>query len=568
MEEIEQYLQKAQRLAEEAEDEAQISAVFGIIKVLLILTEKAGQKRARERGMATPQTKSKPKTTTNPKAGQKQPEKAEQEQPAKQTTAAPMKHTTAAPAEQLKQADRQADTATKEGTARKEPRASGWKEVVGRKKPAAPKNAGLRTDDWGMKAIDVKSVLEGNTRRGIVETTTEEGRKVVAHAKELTDLEADGVALVVITPKPADEERSTYEIVFSTDGTPSYRYVTLCGDARAAQGRIGLKKTANETQVLVFTALHRELPKETVTLLTDKKKGAGVIDRMCATAARDNGAEIEKRHRWRHADLPERSTCMVRVTLAQANKLLACSGNGGHFWSAPSFARGGETDSVLWLDKAATLDDALALAALPGTNGLAAAVTRLGVRYTGDEALEELQEAAGDLVAPPRYGGGLAYFVTGGRNEHAADITAALRDVGWNGAQRKSFTKEGRTRLIVVSQQPPPATVVSRMGRDPIFVRPIARGDEPRGGAKANVWEGRIPRASLPKQPVKSDAPMDPKEGHIHVWQEPERNKGTQECEECEAPRQNGTMMRTCFCAARICGTCYTAASKKVQEVR
>ncbi|KAJ9463760.1 hypothetical protein DIPPA_07737 [Diplonema papillatum] len=126
MEEIEQYLQKAQRLAEEAEDEAQISAVFGIIKVLLILTEKAGQKRARERGMATPQTKSKPKTTTNPKAGQKQPEKAgqkqpekaEQEQPAKQTTAAPMKHTTAAPAEQLKQADRQADTATKEGTAR------------------------------------------------------------------------------------------------------------------------------------------------------------------------------------------------------------------------------------------------------------------------------------------------------------------------------------------------------------------------------------------------------------------------------------------------------------------
>ncbi|KAJ9470645.1 hypothetical protein DIPPA_00628 [Diplonema papillatum] len=106
MEEIEQYLQKAQRLAEEAEDEAQISAVFGIIKVLLILTEKAGQKRARERGMATPQTKSKPKTTTNPKAGQKQPEKAEQEQPAKQTTAAPMKHTTAAPAEQLKQADR------------------------------------------------------------------------------------------------------------------------------------------------------------------------------------------------------------------------------------------------------------------------------------------------------------------------------------------------------------------------------------------------------------------------------------------------------------------------------
>ncbi|KAJ9470646.1 hypothetical protein DIPPA_00631 [Diplonema papillatum] len=43
-----------------------------------------------------------------------------------------------------------------------------------------------------MKAIDVKSVLEGNTRRGIVETTTEEGRKVVAHAKELTDLEADG----------------------------------------------------------------------------------------------------------------------------------------------------------------------------------------------------------------------------------------------------------------------------------------------------------------------------------------------------------------------------------------
>ncbi|KAJ9470503.1 hypothetical protein DIPPA_15266 [Diplonema papillatum] len=560
MEEIEQYLQKAQRLAEEAEDEAQISAVFGIIKVLLILTEKAGQKRARERGMATPQTKSKPKTTTNPKAGQKQLEKAEQEQPA---TAAPMKHTTAAPAEQLKQADRQADTATKEGTARKEPRASGWKEVVGRKKPAAPKNAGLRTDDWGMKAIDVKSVLEGNTRRGIVETTTEEGRKVVAHAKELTDLEADGVALVVITPKPADEERSTYEIVFSTDGTPSYRYVTLCGDARAAQGRIGLKKTANETQVLVFTALHRELPKETVTLLTDKKKGAGVIDRMCATAARDNGAEIEKRHRWRHADLPERSTCMVRVTLAQANKLLACSGNGGHFWSAPSFARGGETDSVLWLDKAATLDDALALAALPGTNGLAAAVTRLGVRYTGDEALEELQEAAGDLVAPPRYGGGLAYFVTGGRNEHAADITAALRDVGWNGAQRKSFTKEGRTRLIVVSQQPPPATVVSRMGRDPIFVRPIARGDEPRGGAKANVWEGRIPRASLPKQAVKSDAPMDPKEGHIHVWQEPERNKGTQECEECEAPRQNGTMMRTCFCAARICGTCYTAASKK-----
>ncbi|KAJ9442599.1 hypothetical protein DIPPA_26124 [Diplonema papillatum] len=207
----------------------------------------------------------------------------------------------------------------------------------------------------------------------------------------------------------------------------------------------------------------------------------------------------------------------------------------------------------LWLDEAATLDDALALAALPGTNGLAAAVTRLGVRYTGDEALEELQEAAGDLVAPPRYGGGLAYFVTGGRNEHAADITAALRDVGWNGAQRKSFTKEGRTRLIVVSQQPPPATVVSRMGRDPIFVRPIARGDEPRGGAKANVWEGRIPRASLPKQAVKSDAPMDPKEGHIHVWQEPERNKGTQECEECEAPRQNGTMMRTCFCAARIC---------------
>ncbi|KAJ9439823.1 hypothetical protein DIPPA_07897 [Diplonema papillatum] len=210
-------------------------------------------------------------------------------------------------------------------------------------------------------------------------------------------------------------------------------------------------------------------------------------------------------------------------------------------------------EPFLWLDEAATLDDALALAALPGTNGLAAAVTRLGVRYTGDEALEELQEAAGDLVAPPRYGGGLAYFVTGGRNEHAADITAALRDVGWNGAQRKSFTKEGRTRLIVVSQQPPPATVVSRMGRDPIFVRPIARGDEPRGGAKANVWEGRIPRASLPKQAVKSDAPMDPKEGHIHVWQEPERNKGTQECEECEAPRQNGTMMRTCFCAARIC---------------
>ncbi|KAJ9470579.1 hypothetical protein DIPPA_18546 [Diplonema papillatum] len=72
----------------------------------------------------------------------------------------------------------------------------------------------------------------------------------------------------------------------------------------------------------------------------------------------------------------------------------------------------------------------------------------------------------------------------------------------------------------------------------------------------------------MPKQAVKSDAPMDPKEGHIHVWQEPERNKGTQECEECEALRQNGTMMRTCFCAARICGTCYTAASKKVQEVR
>jgi hypothetical protein len=432
----------------------------------------------------------------------------------------------------------------------------------------------LRAKDWSLALVSPDRVLDAKNGalQGVIDATQDVGKEVLRHADDLLGLGVEGVGYVIVTPRPIADD-STREVVFFEDGSSGYRSVTLRGSALPAKPdeRVAvIDGNINTTRVLVFTALHRTLPEELVKVLRDPTRGAGATDRLCVKAAKEAKVVVEKRHRWRHAKLPGRSTCMVRVPEAEANVLLTGSGHGGVFWSAPSFKEGGETDRIVWLDTDATLEDALCLAALPDAKGVAPAKARFGIRHGADlQALTAIKEAAAGLLAPEKRSEGDLYFVSGGQNEHASDMLESLARSGWVGNSRKSYAKGGRTCLVVAAAAPPPAAVVKRFGRDPLFIRPIARGDIPTT-SKAKVWSGKVPNTSLPK--TRTDQPeADMEEGanmeedHLHVWGETDRNKEAAKCVTCGGDRQKGTMMRPCACGARICGSCLATAKKNSQ---
>ncbi|KAJ9451563.1 hypothetical protein DIPPA_24879 [Diplonema papillatum] len=381
----------------------------------------------------------------------------------------------AKPKQEMKSGWLKVATAGKE--ARRTTTADCGKKPDGEKKPVSRGKPALRAKDWELPLIDAKLLLDESEKKakpeGVIEATMGEGRRVLQYADELTQLETEGVRLVIVTPRSIAED-STRELVFREDGSVEYAHVTLRGakTAKPSGGQVTLDGDASATRVLVFTALHRELTDEKVEILRSETKGAGATDTLCARSAKGAAVTIERRHRWRHARMSDRSTCMVRVPQAHAASLLGASGHEGLFWSAPRFVEGGESHKVQWLAEDATLEEALALTALPGTHGLVPARARLGVRYSAEgEQLEALREAAGMLLAPELPDEGVAYFVTGGRNEHAEDIVQALVRAGWVGRTRKTFSKKGRTRMVVTAQSPPPAEVLRRAGRDPLHIR-------------------------------------------------------------------------------------------------
>ncbi|KAJ9444606.1 hypothetical protein DIPPA_03865 [Diplonema papillatum] len=570
MEEIQQYLAKAQLLAETAEDEAQYCTVFGIVKILLILSERMGRKHPTVRAEKAPKKEAKAEVKAEPRKTQAN-WKADAPAVRREgawTTVPPKggpKSAEAKPKQEMKSGWLKVATAGKE--ARRTTTADCGKKPDGEKKPVSRGKPALRAKDWELPLIDAKLLLDESEKKakpeGVIEATMGEGRRVLQYADELTQLETEGVRLVIVTPRSIAED-STRELVFREDGSVEYAHVTLRGakTAKPSGGQVTLDGDASATRVLVFTALHRELTDEKVEILRSETKGAGATDTLCARSAKGAAVTIERRHRWRHARMSDRSTCMVRVPQAHAASLLGASGHEGLFWSAPRFVEGGESHKVQWLAEDATLEEALALTALPGTHGLVPARARLGVRYSAEgEQLEALREAAGMLLAPELPDEGVAYFVTGGRNEHAEDIVQALVRAGWVGRTRKTFSKKGRTRMVVTAQSPPPAEVLRRAGRDPLHIRELAHGDERR--AEAKIWHGKVPRVTVPGEPQADEAV---KEEHCHEWQEAARNKSETVCSVCDTTRQKGTMMRACACESKICAPCFAARKKAKQD--
>ncbi|KAJ9471844.1 hypothetical protein DIPPA_18615 [Diplonema papillatum] len=70
MEEIQQYLAKAQLLAETAEDEAHYCTVFGIVKILLILSERMGRKHPTVGAEKAPKKEAKAEAKAEPRKTQ------------------------------------------------------------------------------------------------------------------------------------------------------------------------------------------------------------------------------------------------------------------------------------------------------------------------------------------------------------------------------------------------------------------------------------------------------------------------------------------------------------------
>ncbi|KAJ9469889.1 hypothetical protein DIPPA_18131 [Diplonema papillatum] len=209
MEELQRFIARAQHLAEKAVSEADISAAYGIVKILLVLAEKAAGQPV--------------------KAGQTQPAKAGRKQAAMQTAA-----TTAA---KETRADDARDAQTDRGDATQRPGVT-WANVVTRspqakggyvKAPGVGRGKRLRTCDWHVEVVEAGKAED--IRQGVVYAGRKEtGEQLGAGYRELLEMEAKDLRVALVTPgRLTDESRE--RIVRFDNGTEASCYVTQWGGA-------------------------------------------------------------------------------------------------------------------------------------------------------------------------------------------------------------------------------------------------------------------------------------------------------------------------------------------------
>ncbi|KAJ9441799.1 hypothetical protein DIPPA_22820 [Diplonema papillatum] len=166
-------------------------------------------------------------------------------------------------------------------------------------------------------------------------------------------------------------------------------------------------------------------------------------------------------------------------------------------------------------------------------------------------------------------------------------MLAALRAVQWDCRVTKCFVTGRRTNLVVNASTDPPAEVVKRANRTPLYIRRVRVGDVPSG---TKHWKGRIPNARLPQG--EQDAPPAARQedvapsakrkagemegeaagsaegemqvdAHVHNWgDDVEKTKVAWKCSRCNGGKGKNTLQRKCACGARVCHECYRTREK------
>lgn len=349
----------------------------------------------------------------------------------------------------------------------------------------------LRAEDWAAPIVEHEDLAVSGT--GVCLAST-------AAAKKLASARKGEDVTLVTTGRVSDESRRMSVIVREGDAAPTARqmWVTALGTPAPVVVPQGIRVVARPESAVLAVEFPRRHCGDWEEFM---RYGDGEIRALAVSWAARAGVTVPRGNVWDVKKFGnDLISVMVRVSPADAERMMPSSGVDGVFLRQPSFKDGKDVYPILGLSRDAPIAQAGAVAyAKLGAafRGLVHFRRGMGVRVTfGCE--EKAREVLGDLLLPPDDDKAPRYRVS---NAHPSDddltVVGCLAKGGWDGVRVKGAYPKGGGKVFVVAADEPPPFSFLQVGDRVLSV--AATGDGPARQAPPMYKMGKPRARAAPK---------------------------------------------------------------------